>query len=77
MFTDSADDMVVPPLLDTWTQLQSAVDEQVARLVTAPGVLDLEGASAAIDFASQLVLAPELVLEEDPEDAGDSEDSGE
>jgi multiple sugar transport system substrate-binding protein len=77
VFTDSADDMVVPPLLDTWTQLQSAVDEQVARLVTAPGVLDLEGASAAIDFASQLVLAPELVLEEDPEDAGDSEDSGE
>ena len=48
----------------------------MAQLVTAPGVLDLEGASATIDFASQLVLAPELVLdtgEEDSEESGDTQ----
>jgi multiple sugar transport system substrate-binding protein len=75
VFTDSADDMVIPPLLDTWGELQRAVDDQVAQLVTAPGVLDLEGASATIDFASQLVLAPELVLDTGEEDSGEPGDT--
>ena len=73
VFTDSVDDMVVPPLLDTWAQLQVAVDELVGDLVTAPGVLDLDAATEAIDLASQRVLAPQLV--EESESA--SPDSGE
>lgn len=73
VFTDSVDDMVIPPLLDTWAQLQAAVDELVERLVTAPGVLDLDAATEEIDRASQRVLAPQLV--EEPEDSGDPEES--
>lgn len=68
VFTESVDDMVVPPLLDTWAQLQEAVDGLVAQLVTAPGVLDLDVATEEIDRASQEVLAPELLEEsESPE----------
>lgn len=74
VFTESVDDLVVPPLLDTWALLQAAVDGLVSRLVTAPGVLDLDAATEEIDLASQEVLAPELL--EEPEDSDDS-DSGE
>jgi multiple sugar transport system substrate-binding protein len=69
VFTDSVDDMVIPPLLDSWGPLQRAVDELVASLVTAPGVLDLETVTAEIDLASQLVLAPDPVVGEDGEPA--------
>ena len=75
VFTDSADDMVIPPLLDTWGQLQRAVDDQVAQLVTAPGVLDLDSASSTIDFASQVVLAPDLVLDTGEEGSEESDGS--
>ena len=68
VFTDSVDDMVVPPLLDTWAQLQAAVDELVGALVTAPGVLDLDVATEAIDLASQEVLAPQQVEESESAD---------
>ena len=68
--------MFSPPHRCSSSAAFGTVDDQVAQLVTAPGVLDLEGASATIDFASQLVLAPELVLdtgEEDSEESGDTQ----
>ena len=74
VFTDSVDDMVIPPLLDSWGPLQRAVDELVASLVTAPGVLDLETVTAEIDLASQLVLAPDPVVGEDGEPVEDPQD---
>ena len=65
--------MEIPPLLDTWAQLQAAVDPLVGDLVSTPGVLDLDAATEAIDLASQQVLAPQLV--EDSESASpDSEE---
>jgi multiple sugar transport system substrate-binding protein len=74
VFTDSVDDMVIPPLLDSWGPLQRAVDELVQTLVTAPGVLDLEAVTAEIDLASQLVLAPDPVVGEDGEPVEEPED---
>jgi multiple sugar transport system substrate-binding protein len=74
VFTESVDDMVVPPLLDAWGPLQRAVDELVETLVTAPGVLDLESVTAEIDLASQLVLAPAPVVGEDGEPVEESQD---
>jgi len=74
VFTDSVDDMVIPPLLDSWGPLQRAVDELVASLVTAPGVLDLETVTAEIDLASQLVLAPDPVVGEDGEPVEEPQD---
>lgn len=68
VFTDSVDDMVVPPLLDSWDLLQVAVDGEIEDLVTSPGLLDLDGALAQIDLASMLVLAPELVEESEQPD---------
>ena len=55
-------------------ELQRAVDELVASLVTAPGVLDLETVTAEIDLASQLVLAPDPVVGEDGEPVEEPQD---
>ena len=82
LFTYSVRSMRVPPLLDTWTPLQSLVDGPIAELVTAPGVLDLETATAEIDQLSREVLDPEGLQQEleelqESEDAESPEDSGE
>jgi multiple sugar transport system substrate-binding protein len=73
VFTDSVGDMEIPPLLDTWAQLQAAVDPLVGDLVSTPGVLDLDAATEAIDLASQQVLAPQPA-EESESASPDSEE---
>ncbi len=73
LFTSSVRSMRVPPLLDTWTELQRLVDEPISALVTAPGVLDLEAATEAIDELSRLVLDPESVEPDSTEDAEETD----
>ena len=75
VFTSAVRSMRVPPLLDTWTQLQRLVDGPIAELVTAPGVLDLETATTLIDEVSREVLAPEAEESEDP-DAEETDGEG-
>ena len=75
VFTSAVRSMRVPPLLDTWTQLQRLVDGPIAELVTAPGVLDLETATTLIDEVSRQVLAPEAEESED-HDAEETDGEG-
>jgi len=51
--------MVVPPFIDRREELEEAVTPLLDRLVTAPGVLDLDTTTEQIDQVSQTVLAPE------------------
>lgn len=51
--------MVVPPFIDQRLELIEAVTPLLERLVTAPGVLDLEQVTEEIDDASRTVLSPE------------------
>ncbi|HEV2796169.1 MAG TPA: extracellular solute-binding protein, partial [Nocardioides sp.] len=51
--------MVVPPFIDHRVELVEAVTPLLERLVTAPGVLDLELTTEQIDQASQPILSPE------------------
>jgi len=51
--------MVVPPFIDQRDELVEAVTPLLERLVTAPGVLDLEETTEQIDQASRMVLSPE------------------
>lgn len=57
--------MVVPPFIDQRDELVEAVTPLLERLVTAPGVLDLEETTEQIDQASRTVLAPEEETEEE------------
>jgi multiple sugar transport system substrate-binding protein len=59
VFNTSIRYMVVPPFIDQEEELVEAVTPLLERLVTAPGVLDLEGTTEEIDLASQEILAPE------------------
>ncbi|NPD03722.1 extracellular solute-binding protein [Nocardioides sp. zg-1308] len=59
--------MVVPPFIDQRDELVDAVTPLLERLVTAPGVLDLDQVTEEIDTASQAVLSPEET--EDPEES--------
>jgi multiple sugar transport system substrate-binding protein len=58
--------MVVPPFIDEREELVEAVTPLLERLVTAPGVLDLEETTEQIDQASRTVLAPEDEETESP-----------
>ena len=64
-FTASIRYMAVPPFIDEREELVEAVTPLLERLVTAPGILDLELTTEQIDQASQAVLSPEE-LEPDP-----------
>lgn len=59
VFNASIRYMVVPPFIDQRLELVEAVTPLLERLVTAPGVLDLELTTEQIDQASQTVLSPE------------------
>ena len=58
VFNASIRYMVVPPFIDQREELVEAVTPLLDRLVTAPGILDLELITEQIDQASQVVLAP-------------------
>ncbi|WP_139306450.1 ABC transporter substrate-binding protein [Nocardioides exalbidus] len=50
--------MVVPPFIDQRLELIEAVTPFLERMVTAPGVLDLDLVTEQIDEASQAILSP-------------------
>ena len=58
-FNSSIRYMVVPPFIDQRDELVEAVTPLLERLVTAPGILDLEQVTEEIDIASRAVLSPE------------------
>ena len=66
VFNTSIRHMEVPPFIEDRTALLQAVGPLLQRLVTAPGVLDLEAATEEIDEVSATVLAPE---EEEPSES--------
>jgi multiple sugar transport system substrate-binding protein len=59
VFNSSIRYMVVPPFIDKRTELIEAVTPLLDRLVTAPGILDLDQVTEQIDQTSQTILAPE------------------
>ena len=72
-FNSSIRYMVVPPFIDQREELVEAVTPLLERLVTAPGVLDLEETTEQIDQASRMVLSPEDEETESPtEDPSES-----
>ncbi|MFC7360883.1 extracellular solute-binding protein [Nocardioides astragali] len=58
VFNTSIRYMEVPPFIDQRVELVEAVTPLLERLVTAPGVLDLEAVTEQIDETSQTILAP-------------------
>ncbi len=65
--------MVVPPFIDDRLELVEAVTPLLERLVTAPGVLDLDLTTEQIDQASQVILSPEVPSETPTETPTESE----
>ena len=59
VFNSSIRHMVVPPFIDRREELVAAVEPLLQRLVTAPGVLDLDETTEQIDQASRTVLSPD------------------
>jgi len=59
IFNQSIRYMVVPPFIDERVELIDAVTPLLERLVTAPGVLDLEQVTEEIDGTSRTILSPE------------------
>ncbi len=64
--------MVVPPFIDQRDELVEAVTPLLDRLVTAPGVLDLEETTEQIDQASRMILSPEEETESPTEEPSES-----
>ncbi|GAB3022793.1 sugar ABC transporter substrate-binding protein [Nocardioides flavus (ex Wang et al. 2016)] len=71
-FNSSIRYMVVPPFVDQREELVEAVTPLLERLVTAPGVLDLEETTEQIDQASRTVLSPEEETESPTEEPSES-----
>lgn len=73
VFNTSIRYMVVPPFIDQRLELVEAVTPLLERLVTAPGVLDLDLTTEQIDQASQVILAPEEETESPTETPTEAE----
>jgi multiple sugar transport system substrate-binding protein len=58
-FVDSQRSIVLPPLLETWSRLESAVDPDLERLLTQPVLDDLDAELSTIDDRSKPALKPE------------------
>jgi multiple sugar transport system substrate-binding protein len=71
-FNSSIRYMVVPPFIDQRDELVDAVTPLLDRLVTAPGVLDLEETTEQIDQASRTILSPEEETESPTEEPSES-----
>lgn len=59
VFTNSVRSIVLPPLLDNWSDLEDTVQSSIRTLLIAPVITDLELLTQRIDEESQTVLAPE------------------
>ena len=51
--------MVIPPLLDTWDELEAAVEPFLLEMFFAVPTIDLPLLGAEIDAVSQPILSPE------------------
>lgn len=60
-FNNGVRSMSVPPLIDTFPALESAVAPSLEQMVYGVGVLDLDAITARIDQESQTVLDPQSV----------------
>ncbi|UMG93526.1 extracellular solute-binding protein [Nocardioides sp. TF02-7] len=75
IFVDSTRALQLMPLLDSWTELEQAVEGDLRALLTQPVLSDLDGVLAAIDEASRAVLDPEDSEETDaPEETPGEEE---
>ncbi len=72
VFNSSIRYMEVPPFIDQRFELVDAVTPLLERLVTAPGVLDLELTTEQIDQASRMVLSPDEETESPSESPSES-----
>ena len=77
IFNASIRYMEVPPFIDRREELVEAVTPLLERLVTAPGVLDLDLVTEQIDQASQVVLSPEEPEETESPSESPSESTSE
>ena len=59
VFNESLGRMVIPPLLDTWDQLDEVVAPFLEQLFYGAPILDLAAVTAEMDAASQPILSPE------------------
>jgi multiple sugar transport system substrate-binding protein len=59
VFDDSLGRMAIPPLLDTWDELDGLVAPYLQQLFYGPPILDLAAVGRDIDAASQPILNPE------------------
>lgn len=72
VFNSSVRDIVQPPVLDVWDELEAAVGPGLDRLLSVP-VLDIDQLTEEIDTASQTVLDPETAAEESGSEEGSEE----
>lgn len=72
VFNTSVRAIEVPPLLDSWTELDNRVGPLIKELVTIP-ILDLDTLTAEIDLASESILNPPS---ESPSESPSGEASG-
>ncbi|WKN49369.1 extracellular solute-binding protein [Nocardioides sp. Arc9.136] len=77
VFTDSIRALRLPPLLDTWDELEAALEGDLRSLVTAAPELDLEAVTEQIDLDSRTVLDPESLESESPSDGASDDASDE
>jgi multiple sugar transport system substrate-binding protein len=59
VFNESLGRMVIPPLLDTWDQLDEVVAPFLEQLFYGAPILDLAAVTAEMDAASQPILSPQ------------------
>lgn len=78
VFTTSIDDLLLLPLIESYTDLERAVQAPLRQLFTTP-VPDVEALTTQIDEQSRTVLDPEGLESESPSDEasdGESDESG-
>ena len=63
--------MVIPPLLDTWDELEDAVEPYLLEMFFAVPTIDLPLLGAEIDAASQPILSPETTTPTPETEASD------
>ncbi len=66
VFNDAVNRMVIPPLLDTWDELDAAVQPYLEELFYAEPTIDLPLVGEQIDEASRPILNPEPPTETPP-----------
>ena len=71
VFNESVGRMVIPPLLDTWDELEDAVEPYLLEMFFAVPTIDLPLIGAQIDAVSQPILSPETTTPTPETEASD------